>query len=109
MGSEMCIRDSPCWVLVNLLGCAKPKQQIRQCKPGRIVDPFLLGATFAEIHLLHFTLDDLRQENSGLLGFANIAEHWSNSGSFRPGYFAESCDKTARDGAWLAIADRTAV
>jgi hypothetical protein len=60
----------------NFLGSTQAKQEIGKGKACRIVNAFLFRATFTEVHFLHFPIDDLRQENGGLLSLANIALHF---------------------------------
>jgi hypothetical protein len=46
-------------ILVDFLGGSQSQQQIGKGKSRGIIDPLLFGAGFAEIHLLHLTLDNL--------------------------------------------------
>jgi hypothetical protein len=58
-----------------LLGVANAKKQIRKSETGRVVDAFLFGAGFAEVHFLHLPVHDLGQKNRRFLGVANITLH----------------------------------
>ena len=60
---------------LDLLRGADAEKQIRQGKAGRILHAFLLRTGIAEIHLLHFAFEDLRQENCRIIAFANVAQH----------------------------------
>jgi hypothetical protein len=60
---------------LDLLCRAESKEQIGKGKAGGIVNALRLGATVAQIDLLHLPVDDLGQEDTRLIGFANIAGH----------------------------------
>ena len=62
----------------DLFGRADPQEQIGQGEASRILDAFFLRAGVAEIHLLHFPFEDLRQENRRVITFANVAQHLAN-------------------------------
>jgi len=61
----------------DFLGRADAKQQIGERKPGRILDAFFFRASVAEIHLLHFAFQNLRQEDGRIIAFTNVAQHLS--------------------------------
>ena len=77
----------------DLLGGAEAEQEIRQGEAGGIGHAFLLRARFAQVYLLHFAVDNLREEDRGLVLFANVASHTSgNRGPVAGGNFADSGD-----------------
>ena len=61
--------------LLDLLGRADAEQQIGQREAGRILHAFFLRAGIAEVHLLHFALQNLRQKNRRIIAFTNVAQH----------------------------------
>ena len=62
-------------IFFNLLGVANAEKQIRKGETGWVVDAFLFGAGFAEVHFLHLPVHDLGQKNRRFLGVANITLH----------------------------------
>ena len=46
-----------------------------QGEAGWILHAFVLRAGIAEVHLLHLAFQNLRQENSRIIAFTNVAEH----------------------------------
>src|SRR6266702_4083159 len=65
----------PAGRLLHLLRRAQAEQQIGERKTRGIVDPFVLGAVLAQIHLLHLVTDDLAQVDFRFFFFANAAQH----------------------------------
>jgi len=63
--------------LFNFFRRADAEQQIRQRETGRVLHPFFLRAAFAKIHLLHFPVHNLRQENRRIVTFANVTQHFT--------------------------------
>jgi len=63
--------------LLDFLGRADAEQQIGERKAGRILDAFFFRAGIAEIHLLHFAFQNLRQEDGRIIAFTNVAQHLS--------------------------------
>src|SRR5207245_5410957 len=61
----------------NFFGCSDAKQQIREREPSGILYTLLFGARVAEIHLLHFAFQNLRQEDRRVIAFANVTQHLS--------------------------------
>ena len=67
-----------CGAFLDFLGRADTKQQIGQSETGRILYSLFLRASFAKVHLLHFAVEDLGQENCRIIAFANVAQHLGN-------------------------------
>src|SRR6266404_2212727 len=61
--------------LFNLVRCTKAKQQIGKRKARGVLYAFLFRASFAQIHLVHFAFQNLRQEDRRIITFANVAQH----------------------------------
>src|SRR5438477_9647905 len=75
--------------LFNFFSRADAEQQIRQRETGRVLHPLFLRAAFAKIHLLHFPIHNLRQENRRIVTFANVTQHFylirpSSGPNFQP-------------------------
>ena len=47
----------------------------REREAGWILHALLFGACVAEIHLLHFAFQNLRQEDRRVIAFANVTQH----------------------------------
>ena len=60
---------------LDLFRRADAEEEIGERKTSRILHAFFLRAGIAEIHLLHFPFEDLRQENCRIIAFANVAQH----------------------------------
>src|SRR5881275_703299 len=61
---------------LDFLRRADTEQQVRQRETGRVLHPLFLRAAFAKIHLLHFPIHNLRQENRRIVTFANVTQHF---------------------------------
>jgi hypothetical protein len=62
--------------LLNFFRGADAKQQIGERETSWVLHALLFRASVAQIHLLHFALQDLRQENRRIIAFANVAQHF---------------------------------
>ena len=62
--------------LFDLIRCTEAEQQIGKSEARRILHPFFLRATFAQIHLVHFAFKNLGQEHCRIIAFANVAQHF---------------------------------
>src|SRR5438552_729698 len=61
--------------LLHLLRRAQPEQQVRKREACWIINAFSFGTTFAQVNLLSFPFDHLREMNCGNVLFANVAKH----------------------------------
>src|SRR4051794_30227276 len=61
--------------LCDFLGGPKAQQQISQRGARGIINPLLLGALLAEVHLLHLIANNLGEMHLGILLFANTTQH----------------------------------